>query len=413
MTVTLSQQNGKTVYDLVTKDERRGTSQLVYSFSGDLNIDKNSYVSDLSKWAGYLIVGRTLKDKEAWFAHLGMDGSVEFVFGSGKRANGRYKLTTDTICFTFPSQSNLNGCRKPLLKDGKVMWARAEDGGYISEVVFMKKTESDGPRKIKQLSPDSHHMVLVDWKTETIAAVNRKSPGSIDLYDAKAQMKIGAISGYARDMSFSPDGRKIAANYKNRVWLIDVDTGLVDWSHTAPEANLEFTEVAISADGQSIFVAQSDGHVAQFSADDGQFVTRYKWSDKSISDIKVSRIGTILAIDDAGRMIVSGQDNLNRFKSHSVTDKSLTLVEFVGGSDNFLVLDVNGNLRAGSVETQSQEISIDRSFASRKDGKKAHTYGFAINPSTTEVFFPNSVSRYFLNYPSLTEISKTSRLPNL
>lgn len=412
MSVTLHQQNGKTVYDKVTKDEQRGTSQLVYAFLGDTKVEQDTYISDLSKWAGYLIVGRTLKDKEAWFAQLGIDGSVEFVFGSGKRANGRYKLTTDTICFTFPSQSNLNGCRKPLLKDGKVMWASAENGGYISEVVFMKKTESDGPQKIKQLSPDSHHMVLVNWKTGTIAAVNRKGAGSIDLYDAKAQMKIGSIAGYARDMSFSPDGVKLAANYKNRVWLIDLDTGLVDWSYAAPEANLEFTEVAVSTDGQSVFVAQSDGHVAHFSANDGRFVARYKWTDKSISDIKTSHNGTILATDDAGRMIVSGQDDLSRFKAHKVSDKPLTLVEFVGRSDNFLVLNAYGELRGGSVETLSQEMSIDRTFASRKDGKEAHTYGFAISPSATEVFLPNSVSRYFLNYPSLTEVSKTSRLPN-
>jgi hypothetical protein len=58
----------------------------------------------VTKWAENVIVGRTLKDKEKWSALLGLDGSVDFVFGSGKRSKGDYTLAEGEMCLTCSRQ---------------------------------------------------------------------------------------------------------------------------------------------------------------------------------------------------------------------------------------------------------------------------------------------------------------------
>jgi hypothetical protein len=103
----------------------------------------------VTKWAENVIVGRTLKDKEKWSALLGLDGSVDFVFGSGKRSKGDYTLAEGEMCLTFPDNPGTNGCRKPTVSKGKVLWTSSTDGGATSEIVFMQRIDVEGPRRIR------------------------------------------------------------------------------------------------------------------------------------------------------------------------------------------------------------------------------------------------------------------------
>ena len=162
LTVKVFERDGKITYEKVTKNERRGSSQIVYAFDGDVPVSQNSYISDLRKWKGHTVVGRTIKDKEAWFMRLGLDNKMEFVFGSGKHFKGTYTLSKSEICLKFNEKPAFDGCRKPTQKGKRIAWVSTSSGGHTSEIVFMKETEKRGPKIYKKLSSDSYHMVLTN-----------------------------------------------------------------------------------------------------------------------------------------------------------------------------------------------------------------------------------------------------------
>lgn len=230
MTVDLHTSGGKTTWSQTTKSEHRGSSQMVYSFAGNVAVDRNSYVSDVTKWGGHLIVGRTLKDKEAWFASFSIDGKLDFVFASGRRFKGSYTLKTGEVCMTFPDNPSANGCRKPTLRDGKVLWASSTDGGAVSEIVFMKRIEEPKPvippyqprenflmgQNIRAISPSPDRL--------TVASA---SDNKIDFWDTNTGRRIGSIADTkeAIDSAWSPDSQKFLVAYPNGVEIFDARTG--------------------------------------------------------------------------------------------------------------------------------------------------------------------------------------------
>jgi len=147
-TVTIRQGDSGIVYTPVV-DEHRGSSQIVYSVKGKKSVNQNSYQRNIRNWRGQVIVGRTLKDREAWIAKLHSAGRVTFVYGSGKIRKGRYLLKRDEICFNWDNGSGPAECRLPRLKNGKMRWISKATGGSISEIVYMRPlaTKKAAPAK--------------------------------------------------------------------------------------------------------------------------------------------------------------------------------------------------------------------------------------------------------------------------
>jgi len=146
---------GGIAFDYST-DEHRGELQIVYSFPrGHLasNFVKRPKVSD---WAGKVIVGRTLKDRETWLARFDYSGTVDFAYGSGRRYQGSYKYSGNRMCIDFPSQPTLGGCREPIMTNGKYLWTNPETGKAISEILFGMSISS-GP-----LSNDNNIWALIN-----------------------------------------------------------------------------------------------------------------------------------------------------------------------------------------------------------------------------------------------------------
>jgi len=128
----------------------------VYSFPrGHLasNFVKRPKVSD---WGGKVIVGRTLKDRETWFARFDNSRAVDFAYGSGRRYQGSYTYSGSRMCISFPSQPTLGGCREPIMTNGKYLWTNPETGKAISEILFGMSISS-GP-----LSNDNNIWALIN-----------------------------------------------------------------------------------------------------------------------------------------------------------------------------------------------------------------------------------------------------------
>lgn len=158
MTVELYEKNGKKFYRKATKDEHRGSSQIVYSFPGKHYVSKTGYQSNISRWKGRVVVGRTMKDREAWAVYFKSNGYFDFVFGSGRRLGGRYTTNYGEVCLKFSSKPEMNGCRKPTRRDGKVLWVSTKDGRHTSEIVYMtaarkKGTSGSSTTKPKKSTP--------------------------------------------------------------------------------------------------------------------------------------------------------------------------------------------------------------------------------------------------------------------
>lgn len=390
MTVKVNERNGEIFYDKVTEDEHRGSSQIVYAFEGRQVPNPNSYVSDLKKWPGHLVVGRTLKDKEAWFAALELDGSVDFVFGSGKRLKGRYQIKDGQICFEFPQQETANSCRRPKVENKKILWKNASGGKAISEVVFMQKMDSDGPRKVQTIASDSHHMLTVHNASSTLAAVNRTGKGSVVLYDLPSMIKLGEIPGFARDITFNPNGQKLVASYKQSVWQIDTYTGGIDWTYSTDAHDM--TEVAYATDGKRVVAGASDGTLTLLSAEDGSVLGMSQPTEALITDVLVAPASVIadnanagdviIALSKTGEMITTGFDDPEAANITKISDEPLYLGRYVPQKNAVLISDKAGILRE-FVYSDGQMTPLEYSSFDLNVGD---VYGFAVHPTGRELF---------------------------
>lgn len=274
MSVKIHTSGGTTTWSKETRGEHRGSSQIVYSFAGNVTVDRNSYVTDVTKWGGHLIVGRTLKDKEAWQAALSIDGKVDFVFASGRRFSGNYTLKAGEICMTFPDNPSTNGCRKPTQKDGKVLWSSSVDGGAVSEIVFMKRLEAPKPvipperpreavlmtsKNVNYYHPSRGRHMLAAWDSES----NR-----VDLWDGSAGRKIGGIPNVQNlvDVAWSQDDQILALVFANGLELFDTRTGqfLLSVKRRADQA--AFREAAFLAD-RALVIGDDAGNLRVLSPD--------------------------------------------------------------------------------------------------------------------------------------------------
>ncbi len=314
MTVILTTENGNTTWAKETKDEHRGSSQMVYSFDGKVEVDQNSYVSEVTNWAGHLIVGRTLKDREAWFARLSLDGSLDFVFASGKRFEGRYTLKPGEVCLEFPSSPDLSGCRKPTIKDKKIIWASSKDGSASSELVFMKKLESEGPREIAVLSTRGHRYLVQspDYRYLVTATPDRDA---VTLWHAASGRSLGEISQIdydaIADIEFSPDGQRLAVARAEGVEFFDTGTGAVTAVLERPAGQPDFGEVAFGAEPDQVLIGHVNGEVSRYDLASGtrtMFRMFSALSSTRIADIAVSSNGMIGVADMAGRIGLLGSD---------------------------------------------------------------------------------------------------------
>lgn len=136
--ITRTDENGVIRFREATAGEKRGTSQIVYTLPGNAQVAPNTYRSNLNSWRGRVVVGRTLKDKEAWSVAFHRNGSFDFVYGSGRQRSGTYTLTSTTVCFRFPAAPENNNCRKPRVSGGKILWENTKGGRAISEVVYIR-----------------------------------------------------------------------------------------------------------------------------------------------------------------------------------------------------------------------------------------------------------------------------------
>ena len=408
MTVNLKTKDGKTVYEKATKGERIGSSQMVYSHAGRKSVDQASFVADLTKWPGYVVVGRSLRDGAPWSVYFDPDGTMLFTLGTGKQASGSYRIKSGEVCMTFPKSeggvTNLNGCYAPKVQDGKIRWHRPAKGNATSELVYMVKAElpPPGPRQLERLSRDPYHMVLVDPLGRTAAAVNRSKQGSIEIYDVAARSKIDTYAAYARDMAFSADGRALAGTYKGDVWVLDVETGLERWTH-ARAGDTPFSELAFGPDG-ALYVADNDGVITVFDGATGAQLHSAQAAPSRIADIAVSRAGHVLIGTDEGLLAMGRTDALDQMTPvkdapAAAADNGVYNLRFENDGSRFYALYKDGTIATG---TSGEGAQIDKSL---KSGTGT-TYMMAMHPSRPELYLSGKTKQVFLKRPSL-EVSET------
>ena len=330
MTVELYKSNGKTVYRKVDKSERRGSSQIVFSHAGRMTVSKYSYRSDLRQWRGRVVVGRTLKDKEAWSAHFKQDGRVDFVFGSGKKASGRFTATQRQICMTFASNPNLNGCRKPYTKNGKVVWASSKNGSYISEIVYMYKPV------VRKPTP----------------------PKPVKVYAAKAKTY---GTGYFEIFTGHLPGNKFAV----QTGLLESTFRIIETKRGIVQAELKRKGVVLAPDLYGLKMAwiesRKNFHVWDFSDQSQVAITSETLDGRDFDTIAINRAGNIVALveDDSDRVLLWDVGEKKIFKEIEVaSEEKIKLVGF-GSFGPYLHIKVDGKIiRTVNIETgESTEIS--------------------------------------------------------
>jgi hypothetical protein len=307
MTIILQTANGKTTYAKENPDEARGSSQMVYSFEGKVEIDQASYVADVGQWAGHLIVGRTLKDKEAWFAFYDSDGGVDFVFASGKRFKGSYTLKADEVCMEFPENPDANGCRKPVTKDGKIRWTSTKDGGASSEIVYMKRLETDGPQDVARLANESAYYTYPSPDRQTVITAPKDS-NELLVWNTATGAVIGQISSPKPvDIEFSWTGKTFATVQPNGVEVFDLATGAFIVAIERPANSANFREVAFVS-GTEVVVGDERGNLRKFSISDGRLKKAYVFGTAAINNMAFNPKGQILVGDTDGKLAVLDAD---------------------------------------------------------------------------------------------------------
>lgn len=88
-----------------------------------------------NSWQQGVVVGRTLRDKEIWFAYLKGDGTFGFAGSSGKARTGRYVIRNNQVCFIYDGGSGKEHCRFPFQSGSRVEWRRPDGGKLISEII--------------------------------------------------------------------------------------------------------------------------------------------------------------------------------------------------------------------------------------------------------------------------------------
>jgi WD40 repeat protein len=79
-----------------------------------------------------------------------------------------------------------------------------------------------------------------------------------------------AVRGRPYSVSFSPDGKRLAADDRNGVKLWELETGLVVLTLRDPTANEAGLLVAFSPDGQRLAVCNRNGEVSIWDAGPGK-----------------------------------------------------------------------------------------------------------------------------------------------
>lgn len=307
MTVTLKTENGKTTYAQENLDEKAGSSQMVYAFDGNVEVDQQSYVTEVAKWAGHLVVGRTLKDKEAWFAIFDSDGGVDFVFGSGKRVKGTYTLTVDTVCIDFPSDPTLNGCRKPTIKDGKIRWASTKDGGATSELVFMKKLEADGPQPAAKLASGGSTF-FYPAPDGLRALVKGQDKATLTMWNLEVGDRIGQIRIADRvDAEFSSDGARFGVVTPSGVEIFDSMTGNFLHAISMPASAPPLREMAFVSETE-ILLGDEAGGLTLMAINTGIVTLSESFGGAAITGLAFNADGQVLVGDISGKLAVIGRD---------------------------------------------------------------------------------------------------------
>jgi outer membrane protein assembly factor BamB len=409
MTVKVFEKSSGITYDKVSKDERRGSSQIVYTFDGDVPVSQNSYISDLRKWKGHTIVGRTIKDKEAWFMQVGLDNKMEFVFGSGKRYKGTYTTTKSEICLKFFDKPAFDGCRKPTIKKGKLAWVSTASGGHTSEIVFMKETEKRGPKIVKSVSKDKFHMLAVDRSYRTLAAVKRSGSGSVELYDTHTLRLLVQIPHYARDVAFSPLGFRVAGNYKNKIWQTNVNSGQVDWAVELDD-DITLTELSYALNNRRIIAGSTSGHLYLFDAQNGKLLAKHFINDSSISDIDV-RKAQILVGNKAGQLFAAHFNDLSKFTNFHTAASDITIIKLFDDGQGFFALTKNGQIIKGALGALPSQMAVTNSV----ETGLSPAYTLAIDQQGAELIVSSAtgVKLYKTDTLATVNLHDTSELSDL
>lgn len=307
MTVELQSKNGTTTWSRATPGEEKGSSQMVYSFDGKVEVDQQSYVTDLRKWPGHLVVGRTLKDREAWFALFDTDGAVDFVFASGKREKGSYTVSGDQICMNFPSSPATSGCRRPTIKDGIIRWVSTADGGSSSEIVFMKQMESGGPQGIAVLSP-SDTRYFAPSPNRLLILSNDTRAQEVKMWNLSNGRLLGSVrTEKTNDLEFSPDGRQFAAVQDAGVEVFDTASGAFLFAIERSPGGAKFREAAFLPGGD-LLIGDQAGVLHRVHLSDSTEVQTVSFGTQGIANMAADASGRLLVGDLSGKIAMLGPD---------------------------------------------------------------------------------------------------------
>lgn len=322
MTVTLGTDKGKPTWAKATRDEHRGSSQMVYSLAGKVEVNRASYVADVTKWAGHGIVGRTLKDREAWFAELKPGGGLDFVFASGKRFSGSYTLKPGEICMTFPDSAAAKGCRKPAINGGKVLCASSTGGGAVSELVDMHKVATasaappavaalakpapvnGGPREVNSLATGTHPKFGTS-PDRSVLALWDKATNGVQLRETLVGGQIGPIAKVMNlvSMAWSADGTRLAVLTAQGVEVFEAASGrFLGAVARAPEV-----QVALP-DAGSVLIGDVAGRLTRHAFPRGDVLQVVDFGSGKIMGLAVNPQGQIGVSARRGRIAVLNPD---------------------------------------------------------------------------------------------------------
>lgn len=372
-TVTIKEGSSGVTYTPVV-DEHRGSSQIVYSHAGDTRVNQSSYRRNLNDWRGKVIVGRTLKDKEAWFVKLDRNGIATFIYGSGKKRVGRYTLSGTTVCFTWPNNPDANGCRKPALRDGKMRWISTKDGGSISEVVYLNTIDTarapvkkapvkkaptpakDELLAMKQITALPMATKASHRETNTLIVSTRSNRTRVfDTFSASRKDHLYTLDEYYRVIAFTHRGDKWVGYSSDGIDLYETATGkLLQSVSDAPALKAYSTAKAVGFDrfDTAFLVGHSDGRIVRRDAGTLAIKADRKPTieGRSITALSVNTANIALVGYKSGRMESYHALSMVSYDKPPAMEKSVLDIDWTKDGKTAFVLDAGGSIKRHTFE---------------------------------------------------------------
>lgn len=279
----------------------RGSSQIIFSYPGQVEPPQDVDLAEPSAWAGKIVLGRTLKDREPWLMRVQDAEKLTIVFASGRAVDGSYEIKEGKFCMDLPEYKPASGCRDIQLDNDKLLWPR-EGGKATSELLLLVPETVGGPHLIKQASEHTNWMRSTPGGRYSLG-VERKTQ-MLEVLDKTSGELIASRAGAAapHDVEMSATGKHVAVTYGDgsaEVFSVP-DLNIVNVLE-APQDD-KFNEPDFSADGTRLVIGSNKGGLYEIDLKNSTAGPMMAGaSEARISDLKFLGDGRVVALHSDGK----------------------------------------------------------------------------------------------------------------